>query len=44
MHIAAAAMNMIVPWPMSPNMTAKRKGNVMTVKRPGLTSWYVAKP
>lgn len=27
------------PWPRSPNMTAKRKGNVATVKRPGLTSW-----
>lgn len=31
---------MSAPCPMSPNMTANRNGNVTTVNRPGLTSWY----
>src|SRR6266702_5879085 len=35
---------MIDPCPMSPNMTANKNGKVMTAKRPGLTSWYVAMP
>jgi hypothetical protein len=35
---------MMRPCPMSPNMTAKRKGKVMTVKSPGLISWYEATP
>jgi hypothetical protein len=39
-----ADKKMIVPCPMSPNMTANKNGKVMTAKRPGLTSWYVAMP
>src|SRR5579862_3266288 len=35
---------MMKPWPRSPNMTAKRKGNVTIVGRPGLTSVYFAVP
>ena len=43
MSVAAlAAMRM--PWPMSPNMTANRNGNVMTVNSPGLISWYEPMP
>jgi len=34
------ALNVIkIPWPISPNMTANKKGKVMTVNNPGLTSW-----
>lgn len=32
------------PCPISPNITAKRKGKVMIVNKPGLTSSYVATP
>jgi hypothetical protein len=39
-----ADKKMIEPCPMSPNMTANKNGKVMTAKRPGLTSWYVAMP
>jgi hypothetical protein len=33
-----------MPWPRSPNMTAKRKGKVTMVKTAGLTSRYRAMP
>lgn len=33
-----------MPWPMSPNMTAKRKGKVMMEKTAGLASRYRAMP
>lgn len=36
--IAAAVKNAITPCPISPNMTANKKGNVMTANSPGLTS------
>lgn len=31
-----------IPWPQSPNITANRKGNVITVYTPGFASWYLA--
>lgn len=36
------ANKMHIPCPQSPNMTAKRNGNVMMVYTPGLASWYLA--
>lgn len=39
-----AKSNIKKPWPVSPNMTANKKGKVMRVKRPGLTSRYRAIP
>lgn len=35
---------MRMPWPMSPNITANKKGNVITVNNPGFTSWYDPMP
>jgi hypothetical protein len=31
-----------IPWPQSPNMTAKRNGKVITEYTAGLASWYLA--
>lgn len=36
------ARNKHIPWPQSPNMTAKRKGKVTIVYTPGFASWYLA--
>ena len=42
--IQAANMSISRPWPMSPNMTAKRKGKVIMEKTAGLASRYRAMP
>jgi hypothetical protein len=39
-----AAIKTMRPCPASPNMTAKRKGNVATVYTAGFTSRYVFTP
>jgi len=36
------ASNKHIPCPQSPNMTAKRNGNVMIVYTVGFASWYLA--
>lgn len=35
---SSANRSMMMPWPMSPNMTAKRKGKVTMEKTAGLAS------
>ena len=37
-----APSNRHIPWPQSPNITAKRNGNVTTEYTAGLASWYRA--
>ena len=39
-----AIKNMIEPWPISPNITPKKKGKLMHVKTAGLASLYEGTP
>ena len=32
------------PWPISPNITPKRKGNIGIANKAGLISWYLGIP
>jgi len=43
-HKKTPTIRMMEPWPMSPNITPKRKGNVIDVKRAGLASLYPGTP
>jgi len=43
-HIKHPTIRMMEPWPMSPNITPKRKGKVMEVNKAGLASLYPGTP
>jgi len=43
-HRKTPTIRMIEPWPMSPNITPKKKGNVMEVNKAGLASLYDGTP
>jgi hypothetical protein len=43
-HSAEAAVSRRRPWPMSPNITPNRNGNVTEVKKAGFNSLYEGTP